>query len=364
MDLIRHCKTLWSLLRKEDGNKAQRRKRGNRRTRQRLVPPDRQQVHKTPDSPKIRERERAEKLRHNLRLVGYATMVMATGSIVWFAVREMVMKNPRLLVREVYVTPGETQDMLTPEQIKQASGLVTGQNLMAVNLSDVRAQLASLPAVSKVTVTHDFSGKVTITPVQRVPVAWVKCEHLHYLPMRVGQGLVVDADGRAIPAETVLPEYGKLPVIEDDTIDQITSGAIITSKRFEAAMALMKALQERESRDGRQLKSIAVKNKFALEATLSGDFKVTFAYDEVAPALKRYDQFMATSRAKQWKPRTLNLAADLNVPVTFEVAQASEPPQAIPVRSSAGESTRVSPRTNGSATSRSRSTGKSKSTKH
>lgn len=364
MKFVRYCQMIWSLLRSEDGNKVQRRKRGNRPTRQRLVAPDRQQIHKTPDTPKIRALESAEKLRHNLRLVGLATLVMATGSIIYFAVRETIMRNPRLVVREVYVEPGGPQDMLTPAQIKQAAGVREGQNLMTVNLKDVREQLLLLPAISMVTITHDFAGKVTVTPVQRVPVAWVKCEHLHWLPMRVGQGLLVDADGRAIPAETVLPDYGKLPVIVDDTIDQITAGAPIASKRFVAAMDLMKALVERQARDGRMLKSIEVKNKFALVATLSDEFKVTFSYDDIGPELKHYDQFMASARGHQWKLSTLNLAADLNIPVTFQVAEASEPPPAIPVSSASSSRSRVSNNASNSATGRSRSNGKSKSTNH
>jgi cell division septal protein FtsQ len=254
--------------------------------------------------------------------------------------------------------------MLTPAQIKQAAGVREGQNLMTVNLKDVREQLLLLPAISMVTITHDFAGKVTVTPVQRVPVAWVKCEHLHWLPMRVGQGLLVDADGRAIPAETVLPDYGKLPVIVDDTIDQITAGAPIASKRFVAAMDLMKALVERQARDGRMLKSIEVKNKFALVATLSDEFKVTFSYDDIGPELKHYDQFMASARGHQWKLSTLNLAADLNIPVTFQVAEASEPPPAIPVSSASSSRSRVSNNASNSATGRSRSNGKSKSTNH
>jgi hypothetical protein len=176
--------------------------------------------------------------------------------------------------------------------------------------------------------------------------------------------LLVDADGRAIPAETVLPDYGKLPVIVDDTIDQITAGAPIASKRFVAAMDLMKALVERQARDGRMLKSIEVKNKFALVATLSDEFKVTFSYDDIGPELKHYDQFMASARGHQWKLSTLNLAADLNIPVTFQVAEASEPPPAIPVSSASSSRSRVSNNASNSATGRSRSNGKSKSTNH
>jgi cell division septal protein FtsQ len=364
MKFIRYCQMIWSLLRSEDENKPQRRQRGNRRTaRQRLVAPDRQKVHKTPDTPKIRAEEQAERLRHNLRLVGLAAMVVTMGTVVFLAVRETVFNNPRLAVREIYVTPEDGHEMLTPTQIKEASGLREGENLLVVNLRDVREKLMQMPAISKVSVEHDFAGKITITPTQRRPVAWVKCDHLHWVPMRVGQGLLVDADGRAIRADTVLPEYAQLPVIDDDTIDQITLGALIVSPRFVASLDLMKQLVERQSRDGQALKSIQVKNKFALIATFDTGFTATFSYDSIGPEMKRYDQFVAAVRGREPKARAINLAAELNIPVVFEVAQVKEaPPPPTPTRTSVS-STRSSSRSASSSSTRPRNSGKTRKTK-
>jgi len=351
MKFIRYCRLIWSLLRSEDENKPQRRKRGNRRSRQRLVAPDRQKIHKTPDTPKIRAEEREERLRHNLRLVGLVAMGMSAAAVIFVAVRETVLKNPRLTVQEIYVTPSETPVMLTPSQIQAASGLHEGANLLSVNLRDVRDRLMLMPAISDVKVEHDFAGKITITPTQRVPVAWVKCEHLQWLPKRVSQGLLVDAEGRAIPAETMLPEYDALPVIVDDTIDQIKAGTPISSARFVAALQLMKMLVERQPRDGLILASIEAPNKFALVAHFSGGAKVTFSYDDIGPQLKRYDQFVVEAKAQKWKFRTLNLVAELNTPMTLEIAAVSKPEPKPEPKVTTRSSTRT-PSTSSSRTSK------------
>jgi hypothetical protein len=107
--------------------------------------------------------------------------------------------------------------MLSPTEIIHHTGLVTGVNLLTVNLHDVRARLEQQPAIKGATVQRDFDGRLTVSVLQRQPIAWVKCEAQHFIPRSVGQGLLVDADGIAFPADTILPEFQSLPVIADES---------------------------------------------------------------------------------------------------------------------------------------------------
>ncbi len=329
----------------------------NRRSKARAeaAPVVRQKVvDKKADTPKLRQEQKEKRLRQNLKLVGFAACGMALLALGNAAVKETLFQNPRFSLRQIFV---ETQGMMTPMQVSHATGLIEGQNLLSVNLRDVRERLEQLPAVRSANVQRDFDGRLTVTVQQRQPVAWVKCEHLHWHPKRVGQGLVVDAEGVAIPVETITNELDELPVIADESIDQITPGAPIVAVRFVAAMKLLSLLKTREEQGGSKLQNISVPNKFALLANFADGAKVMFAYDDVEPQILRYDQFYAAARKKRWDIDTLNLVAEHNTPATFKInPSADEVPAAIPVSTNGQRARNIS--------TPSRSTPRARNTKH
>ena len=318
-----------------DDNSRQKRPKGNRKAarRSRVVTPVRQDmVDKKADTPKLRKELKEKRLRQNLKIVGFAALGMALVALGNSAVQENLFQNPRFSLRQVFV---ETEGMLSPLQITRATGLKEGENLLTVNLRDVRERLERLPAVRSAVVQRDFDGRLTVKVQQRKPVAWVKCEHLHWYPKRVAQSLVADAEGIAIPVETITSELDALPVIADETIDQISPGAPIVAVRFVNSLKLLAMLHAREESGGEKLQTISVPNKFALVASFASGVKVTFAYDDVEPQMQRYDQFYAAARMKKWDIDTLNLVAEHNTPATFKVTAQAEPPAAIPVAAQA-----------------------------
>ena len=313
-----------------DDNARQKRPKGNRRAARRAtVTPIRQTVvDKKADTPKLRQEQKEKRLRQNLKIVGFAALGMALLALGNAALQENLFQNPRFSLRQVFV---ETEGMLSPYQITRATGLKEGENLLTVNLRDVRERLERLPAVRSAVVQRDYDGRLTVKVQQRKPVAWVKCERLHWFPKRVGQSLVADAQGIAIPVETITPELDALPVIADESIDQVALGAPIVAARFVASLKLLDMLRAREESGGEKLSGIQVPNKFALVASFVSGAKVTFAYDDVEPQMRRYDQFYAAARMKKWDIDTLNLVAEHNTPATFKVNALAEPPAAIPM---------------------------------
>lgn len=371
-----------------DDNARKKRPKGNRKAvrRARVTPERQHMVDKKPDTPRLRQEQKEKRLRQNLKIVGFAAVGMALLALGNVAVQENLFQNPRFSLRQVFV---DTEGMLSPLQLTRATGLKEGENLLTVNLRDVRERLERLPAVKSAVVQRDYDGRLTVKVQQRKPVAWVKCERLHWIPKRVGQSLVADADGIAIPVETITAELDALPVITDESIDQIANGAPIVAARFIASLKLLGMLRARQDSGGEPIKSITVANKFALVAGFASGARVTFAYDDVEPQMRRYDQFYAAARQKKWDIDTLNLVAEHNTPATFRVSSLAAPPAAIPVvasengprpRATAGNTASSSAATRGSATSArttpaaskagsskassSRSTPKSRTSKH
>lgn len=307
-----------------DSNK--RRKKRRAKPANRKVAPERQPLDKKPVTPKLRKQQHEERRRKGLKWVvgmGIGMSLIGLGNT---AVQETLFKNPRFSLRQVHV---QTEGMLSPAEIIHHTGLVTGVNLLTVNLHDVRARLEQQPAIKSATVQRDFDGRLTVGVLQRQPVAWVKCETQHYLPRSVGQGLLVDADGIAFPADTILPEFQTLPVIADEELKPILLGQKISTPRFDAAMQLLKLLKAREAHGPGHVTSITTPNKFALLATFDQGAEVIFSHDDVEAQILRYDQFLAEARAKRWQFTKLNLVASTNTPVVFKTDPAAEAPPAI-----------------------------------
>ncbi len=297
-------------------------------------------------------------------MMAMGVSVFAVGKT---AVQESLFKNPRFSLRQIHVI---TSGMLTPAQITRATGLVEGVNLLTINLRDVRERVMQLPAVESASVTRDFNGKLTLAVTQREPVAWVKCAHLNWLPKQPGRSLLVDASGVAIPAETVLPDMADLPVVEDDTIDQITPGAPIESARFASAASLAKRLAARNEEDKVKLRSVHAPNRYALIASFSDGADVTFSVDNVDAQLGRYEQLRANAIGRGWKLASVNLVAERNTPVTMQAevpvaprvvdpAPETRPPAKAKSKSSSAQSSRKAD----AAASRTKSSSKSRGTR-
>jgi cell division protein FtsQ len=305
------------------GNQMGRRPSGNR-----PVNTVKHLIELAPDSPKQREMRKEERRRRGLKLAGVVAGALALVAVGRAAVQESLFNNPRFYLKEVHV---ETQGMLTPHQIGLATELKMGQNLLTVNLQDVRARIESLPAVESASVQRDFEGKLSIHVRQRHPVAWVECKSQSW-PLKVpGQGLLTDASGVAIPALSYMPEYVTLPVIRDETIrNEIQPRVAIHDTRFAAALKLVNSLHDRESQCGMKLKEVEVKHSFALQASFVDGAQIMFSHDDLDSQLARFDRFAAEALSQKWTVRSLNLVAEYNTPVVLANVIDKEPPSALP----------------------------------
>lgn len=297
----------------------------------------RQPLDLDPSTPKIRAEEEEEARRRGFRRAVTVVVLLLLTALGYVAVKETVWANPSFSLRHVYV---HTSGMLTPTEIAHATGLTEGTNLLTADLGAVRARLMNLPAVKGVSVQRDFAGRMDVSVQQRQPIAWVRCERLGWIPKKSGAGLLVDAEGAAIPCVHMLDAYESLPEIHDNTLEQVVPGATLKGEQFTAALGLLRRLSEKQSLGGDPVRTVAVKNACALEAVLGSGLKATFAWDDLDTELKRFDLIVAEAQRRKWHLLTVNLMAEHNLPITFRpVAKEGAPPAAVPIARPASRTT-------------------------
>lgn len=118
------------------------------------------------------------------RLRAALPWMLASGVLVLAGLGSWVVLGTGLLgVREIRVAGVE---LLTPAQVREAAAVADGTPLARVNLDAVRARIAELPPVERVTVRRDWPGALLIEVVERTAVAAVPQDGQYALVDRSG----------------------------------------------------------------------------------------------------------------------------------------------------------------------------------
>ncbi len=267
-----------------------------------------------PESPATREIRSQERVRWGFRLGVGALVVCSLIALGRATVREAFEKNPRFTLREVVVN---TAGALTPQKIVKTAGLTDGQNLLSINLREVRERIERLPEVRSGSIRRDFAGKLTIAVEQRRPVAWLESQKLKLRPMCNEGALLVDKDGVALPCEVLVKEVLSLPVIRIERLDHATAGEKVESPQLHAALRLVAEMKRRSTGEKQQVSRIEILSDFALQTKFADGVEATFGMDGLELQLARYARVRSEAAARGWQIATLNLLAQDNVPVTF-----------------------------------------------
>lgn len=278
------------------------------------APEDAHVINLKPGSPAIRVMESRARLRLGFHAAVVITVVAGLFALVRVVITEAFEKNPRFSLRQVLVN---TEGALTPQRIVRATGVTEGQNLLTINLREVRERIERMPEVRSAVVTRDYEGRLALDVVQRRPVAWIECPKLRVFHMKSGSGMLLDAEGVAIPCEVILKDYLKMPVVRIEELPQIVPGAVVGSPEVLAALRLIGEFEARFDDHHDEIAAVEIPARYALNAIFRDGSRAIFGADEMAAQLARYEQIRRAAREKQWDIASMNLLARTNIPVTF-----------------------------------------------
>lgn len=268
-----------------------------------------------PESPATRQIRSQERVRWGFHVAICVLVLFGLIALGRATVREAFEKNPRFSLREVVVN---TRGPLTPQKIVKTAGLTDGQNLLSINLREVRERIEELPEVRSGAIQRDYEGKLTIAVEQRHPVAWLECQKLKLQPMKNDGGMLVDNECVAVPCDVLVKEHIGLPVIRIEGLDSMTPGLKIESPQVTSALRLIAEMKRRSTGPKQQIRRIDILSPYALQTKFEDGVSVTFGMDGLEDQLVRYRRIRSEATDRGWQIATLNLLVADNIPVTFK----------------------------------------------
>ncbi len=250
-----------------------------------------------------------------------------------WALDQLVYQNRAFSIQRVEI---ETDGVISSEQLRRWSGVRNGQNLLALELNDVKQALERMPYVKAVSLERVLPGTLKIRVSEREPIAQVN------VPRPNGDGLEfsvfhIDAEGYVIlpldPRQRSIPLHGgddELPLLSGVNFSELQPGRKMESSQIGAALRLIEAFQSSLMASLADLKRIDVSSSHVLLATTGQGSEITFGLNDFERQLNRWYQVHQECTRYNRNIASLDLAVNANTPLRLQEASVLPPPPAIP----------------------------------
>jgi cell division protein FtsQ len=266
----------------------------------------------TKPSRSFQKKKTAGFLARSLRWLLFAVLVSfgvyEAGS---YFVEHVLYENPRYRLREVSV---EVKDPSLRQQILAASGLLSGQNVLRVDLKTVEKRIEGLPFVARAVVERRLPDGIVIRIKERMPAA----KFIVPGPRgSVREVLFLDREGVVIQPQD-LGLARELPEIVGFRTSSWPAGSRIDDRQVLAALALLEALELSSLRARLDPMRVDVSRPLSLVVMTWQGCRISFRPDHFDQQLQRLEQILGFSQSRGRKLATVDLTLERNVPVTFQ----------------------------------------------
>lgn len=251
-----------------------------------------------------RSRDRAHKLG------ALVVLVVAVGGVGWSALvgfevlgRVFFSENERFILRNLDV---RSNGRLQPEHLREYGQVAEGQNLFAINIGQIRANLESVPLIRSAEIKRDLPDTLIIRVTERSALG-------RLAEGAGGQPVLVDRDGYVLG----LGRSSTLPIIRGATERGLGPGSVIREK------GVLDALDVLDLCDATRLGSVI--HVDAIEAgapdrlvlRLSGGEVIPMGRDQLKERLEKLVDVLKTAQEMGQFIQTADLTVLRNVPVVY-----------------------------------------------
>ncbi|HYG35372.1 MAG TPA: FtsQ-type POTRA domain-containing protein [Clostridia bacterium] len=239
---------------------------------------------------------------------------------------ELVYENKEFAIQEIDV---QTDGVLSADQLRRWAGVRQGQNLLALDLGQVKRDLELVSVVQSVAIERIPPRTLRIRVIEREPMAQIN------MPTpRPGGGIEMgvfhlDAEGHVmLPLDphqraASVPQIPEpLPVIIGLNGNQVQAGRRIESTQVLAALQLLRAFENSPMEGLVDLKHIDVSSPEVLIVTTGQGSEITFGLTDLEQQLRRWQIIYEMGQRQGKAIASLDLAVINNIPARWLEASA------------------------------------------
>lgn len=262
----------------------------------------------------IRQRVRVATLAAGLSLGTLFAIYLFWWAGNW-SMNRFIYENNAFAVQEIDLT---TDGAISIDQLRRWSGVKTGQNLFALDLTRVKRDLEIIPAIHSVAVERVLPHTLKVRVVEREPLAQI-------------QMYLLDADGFAmLPLEayqrssTVQP-VERYPMIAGVNLSELRAGRQVDSPQMRAALKFLSAFEHSPMAPLVDIARVDVSAPDVLLVTTVQQNEVTFRTTDFEKQLNRWCLVHTTGQQQARQIATLDLSVPDYVPLRW-LDSAAVPP--------------------------------------
>jgi cell division protein FtsQ len=253
-------------------------------------------------------------------VVGLSLIMLAGYGIRWLVrvtIHRLVYDNPRFAIRQIVV---DDNGVLTPQRVVQFAGVQVGQNLLSVDLDQVRSNLEMLPLVRSVEVRRMLPDRLFIRVVERTAVARLRVasrelgDETFYIDRA---GFVMKAlklgDGTRLQPQTPRPA----PVLTGVTLADARVGRQVESEQIYRALELLDKLDQAVAGSMLEVEQIDLSKPRQLVLTTTQHTTVKVDVEDFPQQLRRLGAILRWAQQRQKSVQIVDLTVNRGVPVTF-----------------------------------------------
>ncbi|HLB34568.1 MAG: hypothetical protein A3F67_09180 [Verrucomicrobia bacterium RIFCSPHIGHO2_12_FULL_41_10] len=220
-------------------------------------------------------------------------------------------KNPDYKVQNLEVS---LDGVLTPQELREKTGLQEGVNIFTLDLSTAERTLSDLPDVKKARVERVLPNTLRVTIERRIPVLRLAASPEETFV--AGQSLVVDQERVIMKPMTLDASLLQLPVLEGIDLSKVQLGQPLLEERLQVALNLLNALNN-ASDVSLVLRSIDLSRGYCAIVTDNNNTHFTFGEEHLPDQMGRLQKLLAYCQDTGREIESANLMLEHNTPVVF-----------------------------------------------
>ena len=239
-------------------------------------------------------------------------LLAAVGGLGWACVagtealgRLLFSENEYFTIRNLDV---QSNGRLRPEHLREYGKVAEGQNLFAVNLAQVRANLESVPLIRSADIHRDLPDTLVIRVQERTALA-------RLAEGAGGHPVLVDRDGYVLG----LGRQSTLPMVAGAKERGLGPGSVVQEKAVLDGLAVLDLCDTTRLGTVVKIQKIEVRNADALTLYLAGGEVIALGRDQLKARLEKLVDVLKTAQELGQAIKTADLTVLRNVPVVYRV---------------------------------------------